>query len=112
VLHRRIERRFREMLEAGFEAEVRGLLAIRDLSPALPSMRAVGYRQMLKYVRGETTLGEMVAAGIAATRQLAKRQYTWLRRERHCHWLLDGADPLGRAAVLLGAHRSRGDAEA
>ena len=96
-LHRRIELRFRQMLEQGFEDEVRGLLA-RGLSPALPAMRAVGYRQLLGYLLGEYGREEMVARGVAATRQLAKRQLTWLRADPQVHWLDEAqGDVLGQA---------------
>ena len=87
VLHQRIARRFRKMLLQGFEDEVRLLLQERNLTPNLPSMRSVGYRQMLGYLLGEIEWGEMVERGIIATRQLAKRQYTWLRSEQDAHWL-------------------------
>ncbi len=96
-LHRRIELRFRQMLEQGFEQEVRGLLA-RGLSPALPAMRAVGYRQVLGYLLGEYGRDEMIAKGVAATRQLAKRQLTWLRADPQVHWLDESqGDVLGQA---------------
>ena len=96
-LHRRIESRFRQMLEQGFEREVRGLLA-RGLSPALPAMRAVGYRQVLGYLLGEYGRDEMIAKGVAATRQLAKRQLTWLRADPQIHWLDESqGDLLGQA---------------
>jgi tRNA dimethylallyltransferase len=78
-LHRRIERRFDAMLAAGFLGEVRALMARGDLDPDLPSMRSVGYRQAWRHLRGETTLARFRAEAIAATRQLAKRQITWLR---------------------------------
>jgi tRNA dimethylallyltransferase len=97
TLHRRIERRFRRMLERGFEAEVRALWSSGHLTQEMPSMRCVGYRQMLKYVLGAYTYSEMVRCGIVATRQLAKRQLTWLRSETDCHWLLDGDDPVQSA---------------
>ncbi len=87
VLHARIEQRFHAMLEAGFEGEVRGLVARGDLHPELPSMRSVGYRQMWAWLRGEYDRAEMIRRAIAATRQLAKRQMTWLRSERDLHWL-------------------------
>jgi len=89
VLHQRIEQRFRRMLEQGFEAEVRGLLERWDLQPDMPSMRAVGYRQMLAYLRGEYGRDEMIEKGVIATRQLAKRQFTWLRAEQDASWLMD-----------------------
>ncbi len=80
-LHARIERRFRAMLEQGLIEEVERLRARGDLDPELPSMRAVGYRQVWRYLDGETDREQMIAAAIAATRQLAKRQLTWLRKQ-------------------------------
>ena len=77
-LHRRIETRFMAMLESGFEAEVSSLRARPDLTLDLPSMRAVGYRQIWQHQTGETGRQEMIRQAIAATRQLAKRQSTWL----------------------------------
>jgi tRNA dimethylallyltransferase len=77
-LHRRIERRFDGMLAAGLLDEVRRLAA-RGLDADLPALRSVGYRQALRHLRGETTLAQFRAEAIAATRQLAKRQITWLR---------------------------------
>jgi len=81
VLHQRIESRFRQMLAAGFEAEVRQLYERGDLSLNLPAIKSVGYRQMWQYLEGQLTYDEMVAKGMAASRQLAKRQLTWLRTE-------------------------------
>lgn len=101
ILHQRIERRFVQMLELGFEEEVRTLWSRGDLSPEMPSMRSVGYRQMLKYLFGEYTYDEMVYRGIIATRQLAKRQLTWLRSESDARWLLDRDRPLGSALTLI-----------
>jgi tRNA dimethylallyltransferase len=102
VLHQRIESRFHAMLEAGFEGEVAALLARGDLSPAMPSMRCVGYRQMAGYLLGEYSWDEMVEKGIAATRQLAKRQITWLRREEGVHWLHpEEQAPLAAALKLI-----------
>ena len=97
VLRERIARRFGQMLDAGFEAEVRALLDRGDLSPDLPSMRSVGYRQMLEYLRGDYAQGVMMEKAINATRQLAKRQMTWLRSEPELHWLYDDAEPLVEA---------------
>jgi tRNA dimethylallyltransferase len=77
-LHRRIERRFDVMLAAGFLDEVRALVA-RGLDPDLPALRSVGYRQAWRHLRGETTPAQFRAEAIAATRQLARRQTTWLR---------------------------------
>jgi tRNA dimethylallyltransferase len=79
VLHQRIEKRFKLMLAQGFEQEVRHLYERGDLHLDLPSMRAVGYRQMWQYFEGELDYAGMVERGIIATRQLAKRQLTWLR---------------------------------
>lgn len=87
VLHDRISKRFEQMLESGFEQEVRGLMARGDLNIDMPSMRAVGYRQMWEHLSGEFDYSEMVERGKAATRQLAKRQITWLRSERAANWL-------------------------
>ncbi|WP_392563022.1 tRNA (adenosine(37)-N6)-dimethylallyltransferase MiaA [Orbus sturtevantii] len=79
LLHRRIEQRFIKMLEQGFENEVNVLMQRGDLHLNLPSMRCVGYRQMWEYLSGDINYDEMVFKGICATRQLAKRQITWLR---------------------------------
>ncbi len=78
-LHRRIEQRFDAMLAAGFLDEVRQLMACGYLHPDLPAMRSVGYRQAWEHLERGTPFREFRAAGIAATRQLAKRQLTWLR---------------------------------
>lgn len=80
VLHRRIEARFLAMLEAGLVDELRGLRARYALHSEMPSMRCVGYRQAWQYLDGEIDLQGLRESGIAATRQLAKRQLTWLRR--------------------------------
>lgn len=87
VLHDRIAQRFDIMLQSGFEEEVLGLKAREDLHLDLPSMRCVGYRQMWQYLNGENTYQEMREKGLAATRQLAKRQLTWLRSWQNLHWL-------------------------
>jgi len=79
ALHRRIAERFRAMLAAGFLEEVRALRARGDLDQSLTSVRSVGYRQAWDYLAGRDTLAEMTERAIAATRQLAKRQLTWLR---------------------------------
>lgn len=85
-LHRRIAGRFQEMLRMGLVEEVEGLRRRGDLNEALPSVRAVGYRQVWRYLAGEYGREIMVEKGIAATRQLAKRQLTWLRRETEAIW--------------------------
>jgi tRNA dimethylallyltransferase len=79
MLHRRIAERFEAMLEAGLVDEVRSLRDRYPLSAELPSMRAVGYRQVWEHLEGAHGLAELRDKGIAATRQLAKRQLTWLR---------------------------------
>jgi tRNA dimethylallyltransferase len=79
VLHQRIESRLRDMVAAGLVEEVRALYERGDLHPDLPALRAVGYRQMWGYLAGEYDLNRAVELSIIATRQLAKRQLTWLR---------------------------------
>ena len=79
VLHLRIEQRFHKMIELGFQQEVEKLYRRPDLNENLPSIRCVGYRQMWEYLRGDYDHDEMIFRGICATRQLAKRQITWLR---------------------------------
>jgi tRNA dimethylallyltransferase len=79
VLHQRIAKRFDLMIEAGFEQEVEKLRARGDLHLDLPSIRCVGYRQMWEYLDGVTNFEQMRDKSVAATRQLAKRQLTWLR---------------------------------
>lgn len=87
VLHDRIAKRFRLMLDQGFLEEVRRLYQRGDLHPDLPAIRAVGYRQVWQYLAGECSYEEMIEKGIAATRQLAKRQLTWLRGWDQLHWV-------------------------
>ena len=86
-LHRRIELRFEKMIEAGFEEEARKLYEREDLHADLPSIRCVGYRQMWEYFDGQGTLDDAVFRGVCATRQLAKRQITWLRSWDDLTWL-------------------------
>ena len=100
VLHERIEWRFKQMLASGFEAEARALFARGDLHTDLPSIRCVGYRQMWSYLAGETDYDDMVYRGICATRQLAKRQITWLRGWQNVHWLDSEQPELARDTVL------------
>lgn len=102
ILHERIANRFKLMLSQGFEEEVRKLHARGDLTPKHPSVRAVGYRQMWDYLEGRLTYEQMVDQGIIATRQLAKRQITWLRSWEGARWL-DPADPnlLGEVLKML-----------
>jgi tRNA dimethylallyltransferase len=98
-LHTRIERRFGAMLDAGLLAEVRTLCERGDLSVEHPSMRAVGYRQLWRYLGGEYALNEAVDQAIAATRQLAKRQLTWLRRRDGAQWF-DSMHPDAAGMVM------------
>jgi len=102
VLHQRIEQRFVAMVEQGFVEEVEMLRRRDDLHPELPSMRAVGYRQVWNYLDGSYSRDEMVQRGVIATRQLAKRQLTWLRGWEGVHWLESSAcDNLPRALKYL-----------
>jgi tRNA dimethylallyltransferase len=80
-LHQRIESRLLNMLEQGFIEEVINLKAREDLNLSLPSMRCVGYRQIWQFLEDEISHQEMIEKGVAATRQLAKRQITWLRKQ-------------------------------
>ena len=100
LLHQRIEQRFHQMLASGFEAEVRALFARGDLHTDLPSIRCVGYRQMWSYLEGEISYDEMVYRGVCATRQLAKRQITWLRGWEGVHWLDSEKPEQARDEVL------------
>ena len=86
VLHQRIEQRFQQMLELGFVDEVKTLFNRGDLNPDMPSMRAVGYRQVWEYLDKQRDYDSMVDRGIVVTRQLAKRQLTWLRNEKDALW--------------------------
>ncbi|OOF59785.1 tRNA (adenosine(37)-N6)-dimethylallyltransferase MiaA [Rodentibacter myodis] len=93
VLHHRIEQRFHKMIEQGFQQEVEKLYARGDLNINLPSIRCVGYRQMWEYLQGHYDHDEMVFRGICATRQLAKRQITWLRGWKTPVQWLDSLQP-------------------
>ena len=91
-LHARLERRFYSMLAEGFLEEVRALHGRGDLNASVPAIRAVGYRQLWSHLQGEISLEEATHSGIAATRQLAKRQLTWIRSERSLQWLDPDSD--------------------
>jgi len=97
ALAARIEQRFARMMELGFLDEVRSLYGRDDLGPELPSIRAVGYRQLWDHLAGRCDLDEAIGRAVAATRQLARRQLTWLRAEPGAGWYepLDPGD-LGR----------------
>ena len=87
VLHRRLAARFEAMLEHGLVNEVRVLRRRGDLSLDNPALRTVGYRDVWRYLEGEVSRDVMLDRSVIATRQLAKRQLTWLRREAHSTWL-------------------------
>ena len=84
LLHQRIEQRFTAMMEAGFEDEVKKLFQRGDLHSDMPSIRAAGYSQLWSYLEGQVSLDEAVERAIIATRQLSKRQQTWLRNWPNC----------------------------
>ena len=87
TLHQRIELRFNQMIEQGFQEEVVKLRERGDLHENLPSIRCVGYRQMWQHLNGDYDFDEMIFKGVCATRQLAKRQLTWLRGWENLTWL-------------------------
>jgi len=95
-LHERIALRFAIMLQNGLIAEVEGLRRRGDLHPSLPAMRSVGYRQVWEYLDGQTNYETMRQRAIIATRQLAKRQLTWLRGEADAYWIDSQKTELGR----------------
>ena len=101
VLHERIEQRFHKMIALGFEEEVKKLYARSDLHIDLPSIRCVGYRQMWEYLQGEISLDEAIFKGICATRQLAKRQITWLRSWQSELTWLDSLAPEQAKTIVL-----------
>ena len=106
ILHERIEQRFHKMIELGFQAEVEKLYARGDLNINLPSIRCVGYRQMWEYLQGDYEHDEMIFRGICATRQLAKRQITWLRGWKTPVQWLDSLQPQqAKELVLRGIER-------
>ena len=108
-LQRRLRIRFRHMLDRGLVDEVEGLYSRGDLTAALPSMRSVGYRQVWQYLEGQFDYETMIERAVTATRQLAKRQLTWLRAERCARWFTSD-DPRLRHNVVtfLGQHAVTG----
>lgn len=107
VLHAAIAQRFAAMLAAGLVDELRALRTHYALDPGLPSMRCVGYRQAWRFLDGEIDAAQLLAQGIAATRQLAKRQYTWLRATPARRVTADEArDPAAILAHIATASRS------
>ncbi|MBK5929568.1 tRNA (adenosine(37)-N6)-dimethylallyltransferase MiaA [Halochromatium salexigens] len=107
ILHQRIAARLQAMWAAGFEEEVRRLYARGDLHAELPALRSVGYRQLWAYLDGALSWDEMRERALVATRQLAKRQYTWLRAESEGQWLWDGAQVEQEALALVEAFLDR-----
>jgi tRNA dimethylallyltransferase len=94
ILHQQIAKRFELMLEQGLMSEVQRLWDRGDLDASMPSIRCVGYRQVWSYLQGEDDYDSMREKAIIATRQLAKRQFTWLRKESDAVQLLSGAADL------------------
>jgi len=108
LLHERIALRFRNMLAAGFLEEVQTLYNRGDLHVDLPAIRAVGYRQAWDFIEGRLSYDEMIERGIIATRQLAKRQFTWLKGwqkypDTELNWLYtecDVGNPLSKEEIV------------
>ena len=102
VLHKRIENRFQKMMASGLLEEVTNLYQLYDNHSELTSLRAVGYRQILQYLAGDYDLETCIEKSIVATRQMAKRQLTWLRAQNDTAWF-DSADgiPLSQVISLL-----------
>ncbi|MBF8270684.1 MAG: tRNA dimethylallyltransferase [Gammaproteobacteria bacterium] len=107
IIHERAKQRFLRMLELGLVDEVRGFYQRADMHAALPSMRMVGYRQVWRYLASIISYQQMQEHAIVATRQLAKRQLTWLRSEQNGVWL-DATDPdlLNKALKYLQKDRN------
>lgn len=104
-LHRRLRIRFQHMLDRGLVDEVECLYSRGDLTAALPSMRSVGYRQVWQYLEGQFDYETMIERAVTATRQLAKRQITWLRAEQSARWFASDDPRLGDNVVsFLGQH--------
>ena len=102
ILHKRIAERFDKMLSNEFEDEVTTLFNRGDLNAGMPSIRCVGYRQMWSYLEREISYDQMREKGIIATRQLAKRQFTWLRSWQDLNWIYTNSrdEALPKAALL------------
>lgn len=101
-LHAKIALRFKQMLAEGLLDEVRALFQRGDLNPTMPSIRSVGYRQVWEFLAGEVSAAAMEEKAIAATRQLAKRQITWLRSWPDCEVLdSDSSDLRERVSTLI-----------
>ena len=106
-LHKRIEQRFDDMLSNGFLDEVKDLRARGDLTPDLPAMRCVGYRQAWEALDGTLPMSELRDRGVFATRQLAKRQITWLRSlPQRTVFEAEGENVLKQALAWVDRHMS------
>ena len=92
LLHERIERRFGAMMKAGFLEEVTTLFEREDLNETIPAMQAVGYRQLWRFLQKDITLEQACLESVSATRQVAKRQLTWLRSRRNLNWIYINSD--------------------
>lgn len=102
VLHARIEARFSSMMRLGFMDEVQQLFSRDDLNLALPAMRAVGYRQVWEHLQGHYSYKLMLEKAVIATRQLAKRQLTWLRQWEGGTWFdSESSDVLSQLCIVL-----------
>jgi len=104
TLHDLIAKRFHAMLAQGFLEEVKGLYQRGDLSPDLPAIKSVGYRQAWAYLDGDYDLPTLTEKAIAATRQLAKRQFTWLRKETEAVWVETGEKDLLASLLASFSH--------
>ena len=101
-LHKRIALRFESMLEQGLVDEVSGLYALPSLSRMSPTMKIVGYRQVIEFLENEVSSSQLVENGVVATRQLAKRQLTWMRQQSGLVWFEAGqTDPLDTIKLYL-----------
>ncbi|HHQ14269.1 MAG TPA: tRNA (adenosine(37)-N6)-dimethylallyltransferase MiaA [Chromatiales bacterium] len=107
ALHARIEQRLHAMLDAGFVDEVSALLARPEMQADMPSLRAVGYRQIVQYLRGECDLDEAVRRAVVATRRYAKRQFTWLKSEPDFQ-PIDSTSPDALGTVLAAVRNCAG----
>lgn len=107
ILHQRIATRFAQMLDEGFIDEVRSLRARGNLELNTPSMRSIGYRQVWQYLDGDYDRDEMEFKGVVATRQLAKRQLTWLRSEQNLNWINSDKKDFNESALKIVAQIPR-----
>ena len=104
-LHHRIGKRFETMIDAGLVDEVRNIIAAFPGNRDRPSMRIVGYRQVIEFLNGDSSQSEMFDRGVAATRQLAKRQLTWMRQQAGLTWFETGCEnTLDSITLYLQSH--------